>query len=468
MTMRATLVAATLSALVATAFVTPPASAASTSKNTFDAPCFYDSPAGTSRLWWTESRGPSALAGGGAGGAATDANCATVPLSVPWVAQQLDEIIAAYRAAGLPVAPSDKGIQLFNHSASDDGSAALDVFLDGTPNDFRAAELGCTTFWRSRGRVRTFRTVGKMHVFNAPALVPQGRDAQDFRQMLGHELVHSAQCAVTNQRRLLSGVSVQGPWIEAIPTAFSQSLVGGDWSIGPCDPKTRLLSTQEADVDAGYDQWPFWNALLGPPSGAAYVGLMRDGISVPLSKAGPQLVSAVRRRFTDAQLSRALLAWVTSGYFGGTLTSASGAPITWDINSLTGNDTFIVDDPALIGELAPPAGGSAQRSVTLAPLTCAALLVPWPDGAQTVSVGATGAPAGVLSDVMAAGLDVAPGSGPTGPCGVEGPRTAVPLSGNQFVAARPCTSDNGVPKMWVLMVNGGSKPLTLNVTASAS
>ena len=458
-----------LVALVVAVGLAPTTSAAiSTAKNSFGAQCFFDSPSRSARVWWTETRTQSALTGGGAGGAATDGTCATVPLSVPWVAQQLDDIIRAYRAAGLPVAPSDKGIQRFAPGASDDGSAALDVYLDGTGNDVRAAELGCTTFWRLRGRVKTFRTVGKMHVFNSSSLVPEGRDAQDFRQMLAHELVHSAQCAVTDTRRLIAGISVQGPWVEAIPTAFSQSLVGGDWSMGSCDQSTRLVSTHEGDVEGGYDQWPFWYSLLAPPSGSSYVALLRDVITVPVAKAGPQLVSAIHRHFTDVQLSRALLAWVTKSYFGGTLTSASGVPITWDINSLTGNDTFIVDDPALLGELAPPAGGTAQRAVTLAPMTCAALLVPWPDGAQTVSVGATGAPGGVVSDVMAAGLDVSPGSAPTGPCGVDGPRTVLPLTGNQFVAARPCTSENGVPKMWVLMVNGGSKPLTLNVSATAS
>ena len=191
-------------------------------------------------------------------------------------------------------------------------------------------------------------------------------------------------------------------------------------------------------------------------------------IRVPVSKSGPELARVVHQRFTDAQISRALLAWVADSYFGGTHLWASGVPITWDPRSLNDNLTFPGYESTAPNQLSPPTVGSAQSAVTIAAMTCAALLVPWPDGAQTLSVGATGAPGGNLAGIMTAGLDIAPGSPAAGPCGADGQRTVIPLAGNQFTATRPCNSENGTPQMWVFMVNGGSTPLHLRVTAVAS
>jgi hypothetical protein len=455
----------------------PDASAAAPSRPSPAAQCHVESASGSVRMWWDEDRSRNVLAGED-GGVATDGRCSTVPASVPWMATQVETLMRDFAAMGLPLPKSDQGIQKIDRRLSDDGSAAYDVYLDGQSDRYSLATAQCVGVEYYQAGQWKYRTLAKMRVQGVPATVPDADSGARFRQVLAHELAHSTQCAVTNPRRKINGSSLSGPWIEAVPQAIAMGLVGGSWDVGICGQDTRLLSSQGRDIDKGYGQWPFWQALLGGPSHSRYPALLREVISVPLAKAGPQLDRVLRARFTDAQISRALLAWASARYFGGTLPSASGNPITLPASSLldsfgylvdeaTGSETPQFTDP-LMGEISPPPGGTATMAVTIAPLTCAALLVPWPSGAQTVTVGATGPPGGELGNVMAAGLDVAPGTPATARCGTDGPRTIVPLTGNQFAATRPCDGRSLAPRMWVLMANGGTSPLKLTVSATAS
>ncbi len=279
-----------------------------------------------------------------------------------------------------------------------------------------------------------------------------------------------------NPGRRINGTAIEGPWNEAVPNALAAGLVGGVFPMWSCDPNTNVVPVDgDTEIDE-YAQWPFWYSLLGAPSGSAYTAyaaLLRERMRFPQTRRfneDPRLARIIRQRFTDKELTKALLAWATSSYFGGTLPSASGVPITWGLSEL---DAQAVGPT---GTMEPPAGGSASTVVKIKPLTCAALLVDWPDGAQTLSVGATGAPGGDLASVMAAGLDVAPGSPPTvycasnlfAPLPLVTERTVVPLAGGQFTATRPCNNGDRPPQMWVVMANGGSDPLNLTVTATAS
>jgi hypothetical protein len=451
------------------------AEAAAPARNTYGFQCSFESASGLTRIWWREDH-PDQILTGDDGGAASDGKCATVPASVPWMADQIEAVMHAQRAAGLPMTKSDKGIQRITSQLLDDGSGAFDVFLDGA-EEYALASADCRSVTYYPGRSRAYRTMAKMYVNDVPATVPDGALAQRFRVVFAHELVHVAQCAVTNPKRAISASNLNGAWIEAVPQAMAMGLVGGEWQPNACSAEAHVLSASSDDDRDGYGQWPFWYSLLKAPNASTYVGMLRDVIRAPVSKAGAQLARVVRARFSDAQLSQALLGWSSAVFLGDTLPSASGIPITWtpqdldrfmvfSVDEATGVETPQYESP-IVGRLTPPAGGSAQVPVTLPPMTCAGLLVPWPDGAETLSVGAAGAPGGELANVMTAGLDVAPGTPSSSPCRTDGARTVVPLSGGQFVATRPCVG-NRAPEMWVLMANGGRSPLTMTVTATAT
>ena len=398
-----------------------PAEAAAATRNTFGFQCSYESPPGKVRIWWTENRARNVLVGG-AGGVASDGKCSTVPESVPWMAVQVEEVIRLHKANGLPMPPSDKGVQRLaqgRYGVLDDGSGAFDVFLDGGSDDNISAFAQCRGYAYPRRGTWKFGAIAKMYMYDMPASIPDATRTRGIHSNLAHEFVHVAQCAVTNPPRLSTASDLQGPWVEAVPDALAASLIGGRRSTDPCTKEAKLLSPNGGLASQGYGQWPFWYSLLEAPSAITYTALLRDVMRAPVKQAGPQLARAIRKRFTDKQISQALLTWANSSYFG-------------------------------------------------VPLPCAALLVPWPDGAQNLTVSATGAPSGDLADVVTVALDVPPGSPATAPCGAYGERTVVPLTGNQFTATRPCLAWKAAPEMWVVMVNGGTAPLKLTVTATSS
>jgi hypothetical protein len=457
-----------------------PAGATVSSGGSFPQPnCSYDSPSGKVRIWWTEKIRQGVLTGDDTG-VASDGRCSTVPESVPWMADQVEGIMRGFKAQKVPMPPSDKGIQRLSqgrYDVSDDGSGAYDVFVSG--QTMGTEEVGtsgitkCTGYYVFRGGAWRYRTVSKMVVFRFPAGVPDADRGQYLRGVVAHELVHASQCSIAIPARRINGTETPGPWTEAVPNALAAGLVGGRFPMNTCGPRTQPVPLNgDPDIDE-YGDWPFWYSLLGAPSGSAYTALLRERLRYPQTtefNEDPRLARLIRKRFTDQQLTKALLTWATRSYFGGTLPSASGVPITWGLSDL---------DAASVGPsgtLTPAAGGSASTIVRIKPLTCAGMLVDWPEGAQTLSVGATGAPGGDLASVMAAGLDVAPGSPPTvycasnlfAPLPLITERTVVPLVGGQFTATRPCTNDDRPPQMWVLMANGGSTPLTLTVTATAT
>ena len=198
--------------------------------------------------------------------------------------------------------------------------------------------------------------------------------------------------------------------------------------------------------------------LVQPPRRAIATrppALLREVIRAPLSKAGPQLTRVVRERFTTTQISRALLDWATASYLGGTLTAASGAPITWRANTLLDSFGYLVDEshwgddaevlgPARRGDLPEP-GGSATMAVTVAPLTCAALLVPGRTGHR---------PSRSAQQEHRAANCERHGSRPgcrtrtpaTARCGTDGPRTRIPSPAISSTAARPCDGRGFAPE----------------------
>ncbi|MBK9739275.1 MAG: hypothetical protein IPO93_07145 [Actinobacteria bacterium] len=382
------------------------------------------------------------------------------------MAVQVEEVIRLHKANGLPMPPSDKGVQRLaqgRYGVLDDGSGAFDVFLDGGSDDNISAFAQCRGYAYPRRGTWKFGAIAKMYMYDMPASIPDATRTRGIHSNLAHEFVHVAQCAVTNPPRLSTASDLQGPWVEAVPDALAASLIGGRRSTDPCTKEAKLLSPNGGLASQGYGQWPFWYSLLEAPSAITYTALLRDVMRAPVKQAGPQLARAIRKRFTDKQISQALLTWANSSYFGVPLPSASGVPIsTYPVMVLGGEYEPLADS------LTPPAGGSASAGVSIQPLTCAALLVPWPDGAQNLTVSATGAPSGDLADVVTVALDVPPGSPATAPCGAYGERTVVPLTGNQFTATRPCLAWKAAPEMWVVMVNGGTAPLKLTVTATSS
>lgn len=438
------------------------------------AQCFFDSSSRGVRIWWDEARGNSALSGDDRG-SARDGSCATVPPSVPWVAAQSEALIRLLKATGLPMTQSDKGIQGIVKQFSDYGSGAFDIRLDGAPDEFEQASTGCAGVAYFRSGRWHYRTKSTMVIRDVAASAPDTGRATQLRAAIMHELVHVAQCAILNPGRQVSASNLNGAWIEAVPQALGLGQVGGSGDVGLCRQNSKILSA--GDGNLGYGQWPFWYALLGPSGGKAYAQLLREVIGHPLSQAGPQLERALRKHYSAAQLSRALVALASAGYFGGTLPSASGTPITWRTNDLLSAFGYLVDeatgaesphfDDPIVGVLDPTVRTPVSRSVVIPAMGCGALLVSWPENAQTISVGATGAPSGDLGSVMAVGVDASPGSDPASPCGSRGARTVVPFVNGQFVAARSCTQRSS-PPVWVLMANGSASPLRLTVTASAS
>ena len=219
-TLRARLTAVVAVVVVSLGASSGLAAEAATARNAFGTQCSFDSPSGQVRMWWKENRARTVLSGDD-GGVASHGQCSTVPASVSWMAGQLETVMRGYKAVGLPLTHSDKGIQRVFSEYTNNGSGAYDVFLDGASSFMTAAYAECSHVTYYQGRVRRFRTVGTMYVYDVPATVPDGEQAQTVRQVLAHELTHTAQCAVTNPRRGISAGDLSGPWIEAVPNAFS-------------------------------------------------------------------------------------------------------------------------------------------------------------------------------------------------------------------------------------------------------
>ena len=439
--------------------------------------CWLQSPSGKVRLWWDEGDARHRLGGSTSGQSAADGRCDTVPASVPWIAGQFDDLVGALANVGLPGAKSDKGIQRIDQAQSDHGSGALDVYLDGEETDYADAATNCVgVSYYQAGRWR-YRTYARMDMQSIPADVPDAARAQRLRLALAHELVHSAQCAVTSARQRTAGSWLPGEWTEAVPQAIALGLTGGNWQIGQCDDTSRPLSS-EYNMDAGYGQWPFWYELLGPDPGRRYQKVLRDLVRYPPTKMRGQLERRLREHFTDAQIGHALLFWLTRAYLGGTMTARDGTPITWPLRDLKDSYANTVDETTfeitgtqyrkpLQGRLDPTAGAGSSLTVTVPPTGCAALLVSFPGDAQTVRIGATGTAVRDLSTVMAVGVDTPPGSTPTTPCWTDGPRTVIPLSDGTFTVPRTCTPRDASAPIWLLMANGRQTPLQLTVTATS-
>ncbi len=184
------------------------AGASAPSAGSFPQPnCSHDSPSGKVRIWWTEKIRQGVLTGDDTG-VASDGRCSTVPESVPWMATQVEEVIRGFKAQGLPMPPSDKGIQRVSqgrYDVSDDGSGAYDVFVSGQDHG-QCTEIGtdgitkCTSYYAFRGGAWKYRTVSKMVVFGFPAEVPDADRAQFTRGVVAHELVHASQCSLSQPR----------------------------------------------------------------------------------------------------------------------------------------------------------------------------------------------------------------------------------------------------------------------------
>lgn len=475
----------------------PSAEARPQPKNTFGAQCWLQSQSGLFRAWWDES-GERALAGADQIASASDGNCSTVPDSVTLVLNELDATLAQLRKAGLPMPKTDRGVQRLTRGCqvtrpcspvSDDGSPAYDVLLDGR----ESGHLGAVNCYAISGpRASSYRTLVKMDLTSVPAAALNPDQLHSLRVTVAHELVHFGQCAVKDSRRGRNGTDIDGEWAEAIPNAIAFTTVGGAvWDLEACrGPETeawrhtRLLSTSQYfddpqhntstfSRDLGYQQWDFWNHLLGQRPLPAYLDLLTE---VSRSRTGPpgrRLETAVRKRYSDAQLRDAILAWMSDYYFGGSMTSSTGLPLDWELGYLAHNQDGV--DKYVDIDLQPQPGSTVSGSVTLPPLSCTKALASWPVGSGNLSVSVSGGPAVGL----VAGADVAPGRPPTAPCGVARyatsatPRVVFPVSDNRVSASRPCgVSDNAQFEqpiaMWLLLANGSSKSVTVEVTATAS
>jgi hypothetical protein len=410
--------------------------------------CSADSPSRHVRLWWNERRHdeqtvPERFEKPGAPtytDPPTDANCRTRPQIVQFLARAADELLARDRSLGLPAPRPDSGMPARWGDPSrpdsrvfDGGSGALDLYLSGGTG-FNRGDTECVTWERPRGRRHA---AAFMHLFGVRTF--NDADLDRLRHDLAHELVHVAQCAVTNERGDVTGTMIDTHVVEATAEAYAVATTGA-LDAATIDPALRLPHPVLAfQIDAYpatqlyYAEYAFWYRLFKAPSARTYAAFLRRAAAQ-----GRRVPSAtlVEGAFSREAVQQALTAFASFALLGGSLGNAH-----FDATAHFAEWKFGAD-------LTPAAGAPAGARLVVRPYGYAFVRIRWPDGVDRLSLSVSGAGA----------AEVAAGTREGG---------AVTPAGSTWTITRSCTASgacDGDGYAYAAVANGRRSTLRVALT----
>lgn len=349
--------------------------------------CSTDSPSHRVRLWWNERRHDEQTVAERYETVSlpyytdppTDANCRSRPQIVQFLATAANQLLARDRSLGLPAPHPDTGMPATwgDPSRSDDrvadgGSGAIDIYLLGgrSMND---GDANCVTWERPRGRYHSaaYVTLYGVRAFN-------DADREHLRRTLAHELVHVAQCAITNTRGDLTATMIDRRIVEATAETYAVASSGtiGDSML---DPRLRLhvplLTTHVDDYPATplyYAEYPFWYRLLGAPSAHRYVAFMRRAVARGRRVPSETLV---RASFGGPAVQRALTGFASFALLGGK----------------AGTDRFDPGTRVIDWRYEAELDGPGTARVSIPVYGYAFVRIRWPDGVTNLAATIAGA-----------------------------------------------------------------------------